>query len=139
MDNFLKKLNEQRDTTLQEVVETVASKIFEATTQTYLSQPGETTGHNLWVALARRNFQVFDAEGKPTGETLGSLGLYENTIKKVYAKFTKDSKRITNGKHRVLLTGNAAAALGHPSHTQVDLQDLHPDHLKKLADTLGVK
>lgn len=61
------------------------------------------------------------------------------TLIQIFKKFPPDSKRIQAGKHRVMLTGNTAKALDKEPYSRIDLEDLSPEDLDKLAKLLKVK
>lgn len=59
--------------------------------------------------------------------------------KRIFAKFSPDSKMKAGGRLKVMLTGDAAEALGKDTYTTVFLGDLSDADLKTLAQTMKVK
>jgi hypothetical protein len=56
----------------------------------------------------------------------------------IFKKFPPDSKKKIGGKHKVMLTGNAAKAIGADNYSSVFLQDLSVEELSKLAKLFNI-
>jgi len=56
----------------------------------------------------------------------------------IYKRFNVSDKMIRSGKHIVHFTGNYAKAYGVGNYTNVTLEDLSPEDLKRAAKAVGV-
>lgn len=57
----------------------------------------------------------------------------------IAAKFPKQNKQGKSGQQSLMLTGSAATALGKKNYETVQVHDLEPSDLAKLADVFGLK